>query len=63
MNEQIMQELVAELGNTIAQQSIDMALLKATNRELQKELERVNAELSAYKQKEAEEAKGVESVE
>ena len=63
MNEQIMQELVAELGNTIAQQSIDMALLKATNRELQRELERVNAELAVYKQKEAEEAKGVESVE
>lgn len=63
MNEQIMQELVADLGNTIAQQSIDMALLKATNRELQRELERVNAELSVYKQKEAEEAKGVESVE
>lgn len=63
MNEQIMQELIADLGNTIAQQSIDMALLKATNRELQRELERVNAELAVYKQKEAEEAKGVESVE
>ena len=63
MNEQIMQELITDLGNTIAQQSIDMALLKATNRELQRELERVNSELSVYKQKEAEEAKGVESVE
>ena len=63
MNEQIMQELIADLGNTIAQQSIDMALLKATNRKLQRELERVNAELAVYKQKEAEEAKGVESVE
>lgn len=63
MNEQIMQELIADLGNTIAQQTIDMAFLKAANKELQKELERVNSELSVYKQKEAEEAKGVESVE
>ena len=60
MNEQIMQELVAELGNTIAQQSIDMALLKATNRELQRELERVNAELAKLTVNETE---GVESVE
>lgn len=60
MNEQIMQELVAELGNTIAQQSIDMALLKATNRELQRELEKVNAELAKLTVNETE---GVESVE
>lgn len=60
MNEQIMQELVADLGNTIAQQSIDMALLRATNRELQKELERVNAELAKLAVNETE---GVESVE
>ena len=60
MNEQIMQELIADLGNTIAQQSIDMALLKATNRELQRELERVNAELSKLTVNETE---GVESVE
>ena len=59
MNEQIMQELVADLGNTIAQQAIDMALLKATNRELQKELERVNAELAKLAAKE----EGVDSVE
>lgn len=62
MNEQIMQELVAELGNTIAQQTIDMAFLKATNRELQKELERVNAELAKCTSNEAE-SEGVESVE
>lgn len=60
MNEQIMQELVADLGNTIAQQSIDIALLKATNRELQRELERVNAELAKLTVNETE---GVESVE
>lgn len=60
MNEQVMQELVADLGNTIAQQSIDMALLRATNRELQKELERVNAELAKLSVNETE---GVESVE
>ncbi len=60
MNEQIMQELIADLGNTIAQQSIDMALLKATNRELQRELERVNAELAKLAVNETE---GVESVE
>ena len=60
MNEQIMQELIADLGNTIAQQSIDMALLRATNRELQKELERVNAELAKLAVNETE---GVESVE
>lgn len=62
MNEQIMQELVADLGNTIAQQSIDMAFLKATNRELQKELERVNAELAKCTSNEAE-SEGVDSVE
>ena len=60
MNEQIMQELIADLGNTIAQQTIDMALLKATNRELQRELERVNAELAKLTVNETE---GVESVE
>lgn len=60
MNEQIMQELIADLGNTIAQQTIDMALLKATNRELQRELERVNAELAKLAVNETE---GVESVE
>ena len=60
MNEQIMQELITDLGNTIAQQSIDMALLRATNRELQKELERVNAELAKLAVNETE---GVESVE
>lgn len=62
MNEQIMQELVAELGNTIAQQSIDMAFLKAANKELQKELERVNAELAKCTSNEAE-SEGVDSVE
>lgn len=62
MNEQIMQELIADLGNTIAQQAIDMALLKATNRELQKELERVNAELAKCTSNEAE-SEGVDSVE
>ena len=62
MNEQIMQELIAELGNTIAQQSIDMAFLKAANKELQKELERVNAELAKCTSNEAE-SEGVDSVE
>lgn len=62
MNEQIMQELVAELGNTIAQQTIDMAFLKAANKELQKELERVNAELAKCTSNEAE-SEGVDSVE
>lgn len=62
MNEQIMQELVADLGNTIAQQTIDMAFLKAANKELQKELERVNAELAKCTSNEAE-SEGVDSVE
>lgn len=62
MNEQVMQELVADLGNTIAQQSIDMAFLKAANKELQKELERVNAELAKCTSNEAE-SEGVDSVE
>lgn len=62
MNEQIMQELIADLGNTIAQQTIDMAFLKAANKELQKELERVNAELAKCTSNEAE-SEGVDSVE
>lgn len=60
MNEQIMQELIADLGNTIAQQTIDMAFLKAANKELQRELEKVNAELAKLAVNETE---GVESVE
>ena len=63
MNEQFIQALIGELGNDIAQQSVDLAALKVTNKELTKELERLNAELSVYKQKEAEEAKGADSVE
>lgn len=62
MNEQIMQELITDLGNTIAQQTIDMAFLKAANKELQKELERVNAELAKCTSNEAE-SEGVDSVE
>lgn len=62
MNEQIMQELIVDLGNTIAQQTIDMAFLKAANKELQKELERVNAELAKCTSNEAE-SEGVDSVE
>lgn len=63
MNEQFIQALIEELGNNVAQQSIDLAALKVTNKELTKELERLNAELSMYRQKEAEEAKGADSVE
>ena len=63
MNEQFIQALIEELGNNVAQHSIDLAALKVTNKELTRELERLNAELSAYKQKEAEEAKGADSVE
>lgn len=62
MNEQIMQELITDLGNTIAQQTIDIAFLKAANKELQKELERVNAELAKCTSNEAE-SEGVDSVE
>lgn len=62
MNEQIMQELIADLGNTIAQQTIDMAFLKAANKELQKELKRLNAELAKCTSNEAE-SEGVDSVE
>lgn len=63
MNEQFIQSLIEELGNDIAQKSVDLAALRVTNKELTKELERLNAELSVYKQKEAEEAKGADSVE
>ena len=63
MNEQFIQSLIEELGNDIAQTSVDLAALRVTNKELTKELERLNAELSVYRQKEAEEAKGADSVE
>ena len=33
MNEQFIQALIEELGNNVAQQSIDLAALKVTNKE------------------------------
>lgn len=61
MNEQFVQKLIEELGNNIAQQSVDLAALRLTNRELTKEIERLNKELAELKN--TEEAKGADSVE
>lgn len=60
MNEKFIQDMITELGNAIAQYTIDMTALKLTNRELQQEIERLNHELAACKQ---EEVKGADSVE
>lgn len=60
MNEKFVQELIAELGNTIAQQSIDLTVLKISNKELQQEIERLNEELAKSKM---DEVKGADSVE
>ena len=39
MNEQIVQSVVSDLGNTIAQLHVDLAMERATVKELVKELE------------------------
>lgn len=49
MNEQLIQALITNLGNTIAQLNIDLAAERAQTKQLIEELEKMNAELNELK--------------
>ena len=46
MNEQLIQAIITNLGNTIAQLNIDLAAERAQTKQLVEELEKMNAELN-----------------
>lgn len=46
MNEQLIQAIITNLGNTIAQLNIDLAAERAQEKQLVEELEKMNAELN-----------------
>lgn len=46
MNEQLIQAMITNLGNTIAQLNIDLAAERAQTKQLVEELEKMNAELN-----------------
>lgn len=46
MNEQLLQAIITNLGNTIAQLNIDLAAERAQTKQLIEELEKMNAELN-----------------
>lgn len=46
MNEQLIQAVITNLGNTIAQLNIDLAAERAQTKQLVEELEKMNAELN-----------------
>ena len=47
MNEQIIDSTISQLGNTIAQLSIDLAVARATSEDLLKKVQELEAELEA----------------
>lgn len=49
MNEQLIQAIITNLGNTIAQLNIDLAAERAQTKQLVEELEKMNAELNELK--------------
>lgn len=49
MNEQLLQAIITNLGNTIAQLNIDLAAERAQTKQLVEELEKMNAELNELK--------------
>lgn len=49
MNEQLIQAMITNLGNTIAQLNIDLAAERAQTKQLIEELEKMNAELNELK--------------
>lgn len=57
MNEKMIQEMITELGGTIAQLYIDLAAERAQSRLLSEELENTNKELMKIKMAKSEEAK------
>lgn len=46
MNEQLIQTIITNLGNTIAQLNIDLAAERAQTKQLVEELEKMNAEIN-----------------
>ena len=46
MNEQLIQAIITNLGNTIAQLNIDLAADRAQTKQLVEELEKMSAELN-----------------
>lgn len=46
MNEQLIQAVITNLGNTIAQLNIDLAAERAQTKQLVEELEKMSAELN-----------------
>jgi len=46
MNEQLIQTIITNLGNTIAQLNIDLAAERAQTKQLVEELEQMSAELN-----------------
>lgn len=46
MNEQLIQAIITNLGNTTAQLNIDLAAERAQTKQLVEELEKMNAELN-----------------
>ena len=46
MNEQLIQSIITNLGNTIAQLNIDLAAERAQTKQLVEELEKMSAELN-----------------
>ena len=46
MNEQLIQTIITNLGNTIAQLNIDLAAERAQTKQLVEELERMSTELN-----------------
>lgn len=57
MNENIIQGMITNLGNTIAQLNIDLAAERAQSRLLAEELEQLREEVQKYRGTEAMEAK------
>lgn len=49
MNEQLIQAVITNLGNKIAQLNIDLAAERAQTKQLVEELEKMNAELNELK--------------
>lgn len=48
MNEQIVQSVISDLGNTIAQLHVDLAMERATVKELVKELEEAKKTIERF---------------
>lgn len=61
MNEKFIQGIIDDLGATIAQQTIEISILKANIKEFQAEIERLNEEI--VKSAQEAQSEGADSVE